>query len=106
MLELHKARRAGRLAGEGPEERFRDFLRLTAGRDGLAAFLTAYPVLAHILARTSLSAADALTEMLGRLADDRELLASSGVLGDRGPAAGSLGAGPGRGADRGRHGGR
>ncbi|MET9207635.1 type 2 lanthipeptide synthetase LanM family protein [Streptomyces bacillaris] len=98
VLELHKARRAGRLAGEGPEERFRDFLRLTAGRDGLAAFLTAYPVLAHILARTSLSAADALTEMLGRLADDRELLASSGVLGDRGPAAGSLGAGPGPGA--------
>ncbi|MFJ9331101.1 type 2 lanthipeptide synthetase LanM family protein [Streptomyces sp. NPDC101230] len=84
VLELHKARRAGRLAGEAPEERFRDFLRRTAGRDGLAAFLTSYPVLARILARTSLAAADAFTEMLGRLADDRELLAASGVLGDRG----------------------
>ncbi|GFN04006.1 lanthionine synthetase [Streptomyces microflavus] len=87
VLELHKARRAGRLAGDGPEARFRDFLRLTAARDGLAAFLTAYPVLARILARTSLAAADALTEMLGRLADDRELLDASGVLGDRAPGA-------------------
>jgi len=95
VLELHKARRAGRLAGEGPEERFRGFLRLTAGRDGLAAFLTAYPVLARILARTSLAAADALTEMLGRLADDRELLDSSGVLGDQEPgAAPAAGRGP------------
>lgn len=91
VLELHKARRAGRLAGDGPEERFRDFLRLTAGRDGLAAFLTAYPVLARILARTSIAAADALTEMLGRLVDDRELLAASGVLGDQGPEAGGRG---------------
>ncbi|CAD5984847.1 Type 2 lantipeptide synthetase LanM [Streptomyces sp. KY70] len=100
VLELHKARRAGRLAGEGPQERFRDFVRRTAGRDGLAAFLTAYPVLARILARTSLAAADAFTEMLGRLADDRELLASSGVLGDRGHGAspGTLAAGRGPGA--------
>ncbi|WP_411119226.1 type 2 lanthipeptide synthetase LanM [Streptomyces sp. 058-1L] len=94
VLELHKARRAGRLAGDGPEARFRDFLRLTAGRDGLAAFLTAYPVLARILARTSLAAADALTEMLGRLADDRELLDASGVLGDRAPGAPAAGRGP------------
>ncbi|MER6640135.1 type 2 lanthipeptide synthetase LanM [Streptomyces microflavus] len=94
VLELHKARRAGRLAGDGPEERFRDFLRLTAGRDGLAAFLTAYPVLARILARTSLAAADALTEMLGRLADDRELLDASGVLGDGAPGTPAAGRGP------------
>ncbi|MET8502634.1 type 2 lanthipeptide synthetase LanM [Streptomyces microflavus] len=94
VLELHKARRAGRLAGDGPEARFRDFLRLTAGRDGLAAFLTAYPVLARILARTSLAAADALTEMLGRLADDRELLDASGVLGDGAPGTPAAGRGP------------
>ncbi|WP_411079157.1 type 2 lanthipeptide synthetase LanM family protein [Streptomyces sp. cmx-18-6] len=87
VLELHQARRAGRLAGDGPEERFRDFVRLTAGRDGLAALLAAYPVLARILARASLDTADAFAEMLGRLADDRELLAASGVLGDRGPGA-------------------
>ncbi|CAM5696582.1 hypothetical protein SMICM304S_07416 [Streptomyces microflavus] len=31
VLELHKARRAGRLAGDGPEARFRDFLRVTGG---------------------------------------------------------------------------
>ncbi|MET8344746.1 type 2 lanthipeptide synthetase LanM [Streptomyces microflavus] len=94
VLELHKARRAGRLAGDGPEARFRDFLRLTAGRDGLAAFLTAYPVLARILARTSLAAADALTEMLGRLADDRELLDASGVLGDGATGTPAAGRGP------------
>ncbi|MEU1221903.1 type 2 lanthipeptide synthetase LanM [Streptomyces microflavus] len=94
VLELHKARRAGRLAGDGPEARFRDFLRLTAGRDGLAAFLTAYPVLARILARTSLAAADALTEMLGRLADDRELLDASGVLGEPAPGTPAAGRGP------------
>ncbi|CAO0832954.1 hypothetical protein SMICM17S_07114 [Streptomyces microflavus] len=106
VLELHKARRAGRLAGDGPEARFRDFLRLTAARDGLAAFLTAYPVLARILARTSLAAADALTEMLGRLADDRELLDASGVLGDRAPGAApgapAAGGGAAEGPDRGR----
>ncbi|MEW2065448.1 type 2 lanthipeptide synthetase LanM family protein [Streptomyces sp. NPDC007346] len=98
VLELHTARRAGRLTGKGPEERFRHFLRLTAGRDGLAALLTSYPVLARILARTSLAASDAFTEMLGRLADDRELLAASGVLGERGPGAGALVAGRGPGA--------
>ncbi|MFE2294780.1 type 2 lanthipeptide synthetase LanM family protein [Streptomyces sp. NPDC059452] len=100
VLELHKARRAGRLAGDGPEERFQDFLRLTAGRDGLTALLTTYPVLARILARASLATADAFTEMLGRLADDRALLATSGVLGDRdrGPGAGGAGRGRRRGS--------
>ncbi|MFE7461504.1 type 2 lanthipeptide synthetase LanM family protein [Streptomyces sp. NPDC057554] len=95
VLELHKARRAGRLDGDGPKERFRDFLRLVAGRDGLAALVTAYPVLARILARASLAAADAFTEMLGRFADDRALLVASGVLGDRGARADGAVPGPG-----------
>ncbi|MFE8006106.1 type 2 lanthipeptide synthetase LanM family protein [Streptomyces sp. NPDC057418] len=84
VLELHEARRRGRLGGGGTRERFRDFLRLTARRSGLASLVTGYPVLARIVARASMNAADAFAEMLGRLADDQELLQASGVLGDRG----------------------
>lgn len=89
VLELHEARRDGRLGGDGTRERFRDFLRLTARRSGLASLVTRYPVLARIMARASMNAAEAFAEMLGRLAADRELLRASGVLGDRG--AGALG---------------
>jgi type 2 lantibiotic biosynthesis protein LanM len=74
VLELHMARRDGRLAGDGPEERFTDFLRLTGARSGLAALCTTYPVLARILARTALDAAAALAEMLVRFAADRPVL--------------------------------
>ncbi|MEU5410695.1 type 2 lanthipeptide synthetase LanM family protein [Streptomyces clavifer] len=89
VLELHEARQGGRLGGDGTRERFRDFLRLTARRSGLASLVTGYPVLARIVARTSMNAADAFAEMFGRLAADRELLQASGLLGDRG--AGVLG---------------
>ncbi|MDK0519564.1 type 2 lanthipeptide synthetase LanM family protein [Streptomyces sp. ML-6] len=74
VLELHTARRGGRLAGAAPEDRFTDFLRLTGSRSGLAALCTAYPVLARILARAALDAAAALTEMLVRFAADRPVL--------------------------------
>ncbi|MFE7105690.1 type 2 lanthipeptide synthetase LanM family protein [Streptomyces sp. NPDC057600] len=74
VLELHTARRDGRLAGDGPEDRFTDFLRLTGARSGLAALCTTYPVLARILARTALDAAAALAEMLVRFAADRPML--------------------------------
>ncbi|MEL5955610.1 type 2 lanthipeptide synthetase LanM family protein [Streptomyces sp. CLV115] len=74
VLELHTARRDGRLAGDGPESRFTDFLRLTGARSGLAALCTTYPVLARILARTALDAAAALAEMLVRFAADRPVL--------------------------------
>ncbi|MFJ6004342.1 type 2 lanthipeptide synthetase LanM [Streptomyces halstedii] len=84
VLELHEARTGGRLGGKGSRERFRDFLRLTACRAGLASLVTAYPVLSRVLARSALNAADAFAEMLRRLAADRDLLASSGVFGDRG----------------------
>ncbi len=43
VTELHEARRLGRLSGEGPEERFRDFVALTARRDGLDRLVTGYP---------------------------------------------------------------
>uniref|UniRef100_UPI000BF14E81 type 2 lanthipeptide synthetase LanM family protein n=1 Tax=Streptomyces sp. rh34 TaxID=2034272 RepID=UPI000BF14E81 len=83
VTELHEARRLGRLSGEGPEERFRDFVRRTANRDGLALLVTGYPVLARLLATACLNAGDAFAEMAARLAADRHLLAPSGVLGDR-----------------------
>ncbi|WP_124271865.1 type 2 lanthipeptide synthetase LanM family protein [Streptomyces sp. ADI96-02] len=100
VTELHEARRLGRLRGAGPQERFRDFVRLTAARDGLAALVTAYPVLARVLARAALNAADAFAEMAARLDADRALLAPSGVLGESGtgPQGGVLGAGGGPGA--------
>ncbi|MFE5791410.1 type 2 lanthipeptide synthetase LanM family protein [Streptomyces sp. NPDC056503] len=83
VLELHEARGAGRLDGADPRARYRDFLRRTATRGGLTALLTGRPVLARILSRASLDAADALAEMLGRLADD--LPAVSGGLLDGSP---------------------
>lgn len=83
VTELHEARRLGRLSGEGPEERFRDFVRRTARRDGLALLVSGYPVLARLLATACLNAGDAFAEMAARLAADRHLLAPSGVLGDR-----------------------
>ncbi|WP_097934465.1 type 2 lanthipeptide synthetase LanM family protein, partial [Streptomyces sp. rh207] len=83
VTELHEARRLGRLRGEGSEERFRDFVRRTARRDGLALLVTGYPVLARLLATACLNAGDAFAEMAARLAADRHLLAPSGVLGDR-----------------------
>ncbi|MFH9298729.1 type 2 lanthipeptide synthetase LanM family protein [Streptomyces sp. NPDC017520] len=83
VTELHEARRLGRLSGEGSEERFRDFVRQTARRDGLALLVTGYPVLARLLATACLNAGDAFAEMAARLAADRHLLTPSGVLGDR-----------------------
>ncbi|MFC9944487.1 type 2 lanthipeptide synthetase LanM family protein [Streptomyces pratensis] len=93
VSELHGARTGGGLSGEGPRERFRDFLRLTGGRAGLASLVTGYPVLARVLAQTAMNAADAFAEMLGRLAADQALLSSSPVLGVRG-AGGSADCGP------------
>ncbi|MFI7287067.1 type 2 lanthipeptide synthetase LanM family protein [Streptomyces anulatus] len=99
VTELHEARRLGRLNGEGSEERFRDFVRRTARRDGLALLVTGYPVLARLLATACLNAGDAFAEMAARLAADRHLLAPSGVLGDRaGSPEGGLGGGAGPGA--------
>ncbi|MFB7916703.1 type 2 lanthipeptide synthetase LanM family protein [Streptomyces sp. NPDC056061] len=83
VLELHAARTAGRLAGASPEDRFADFVRLTGSRDGLAALLTAYPVLARILARAALDASASLAEMLTRFAADRRILPGRAPEGGR-----------------------
>ncbi|WP_280718840.1 type 2 lanthipeptide synthetase LanM family protein [Kitasatospora sp. MAP5-34] len=71
VLELNVARVEGRLSGDTPSARFRDFLAVTSRRHGLSALLTEYPVLARLLGRSCLSAAEALTELLGRFAADR-----------------------------------
>ncbi|WP_327673916.1 type 2 lanthipeptide synthetase LanM family protein [Kitasatospora sp. NBC_00458] len=86
VLELNVARVAGRLAGGSPHERFRSFLALTARREGLAALLREYPVLARLLARACLDAADAYAELLDRFATDRPLLVA-GLLRGRDPGA-------------------
>jgi class II lanthipeptide synthase len=74
VLELHTARAAGRLHGDSPEQRFADFVRLTASRSGLRGLLSAYPVLARLLAQACEHAVEAWTEMLARLAADRTAL--------------------------------
>ncbi|RCG22422.1 type 2 lantipeptide synthetase LanM [Sphaerisporangium album] len=71
VLELHRARKAGRLAGATPERRFDDFVRLHSTPSGLAHLLTEYPVLARLLACMSRQAVDAAAELLGRFAADR-----------------------------------
>ncbi|MEE1826202.1 type 2 lanthipeptide synthetase LanM family protein [Streptomyces sp. BE20] len=86
VLELNVARAGGRLAGGSPHERFRSFLALTARREGLAALLREYPVLARLLARACLDAADAFAELLDRFAGDRPSLVA-GLLRGRDPGA-------------------
>ncbi|CAL9363957.1 hypothetical protein SUDANB96_00724 [Streptomyces sp. enrichment culture] len=88
VLELYEARTAGRLRGDDPRARFRDFLGLAGSRRGLTALLCRRPVLARLLGRAALDAADALAETLRRLADDHALL-TAGLLGEgRGPLVG------------------
>ncbi|WP_241253160.1 type 2 lantipeptide synthetase LanM family protein [Streptomyces sp. W1SF4] len=91
VLELYEARSAGRLVGDDTRARFRDFLGRTASRRGLTALLAGRPVLARILGRAALDAADAVAEALERLADDHGSL-TTGLLvrsgGDPGPLVG------------------
>ncbi|MBP2580410.1 type 2 lantibiotic biosynthesis protein LanM [Streptomyces sp. PvR006] len=84
VLELHEASGAGRLEGDDSRARFRDFLTRTASRRGLSDLLAGRPVLARILGRAALDAADAMAEALERLADDRTLLTASGLLTESG----------------------
>ncbi|WP_123528552.1 type 2 lanthipeptide synthetase LanM family protein [Streptomyces sp. 840.1] len=76
VRELDGARRAGRLAGATPRDRFVSFLAANSGADGLRTLFTAYPVLARMLARTALDAADAVAELGLRLLTDRGELVS------------------------------
>ncbi|MFJ5773996.1 type 2 lanthipeptide synthetase LanM family protein [Streptomyces sp. NPDC093094] len=89
VLELHEARTAGRLDGDDPRARFRHFLGRVAARRGLTDLLAGRPVLARILGRTALDAADATAEALERLAHDRARL-TAGLLGESGRDPGPL----------------
>lgn len=89
VLELHTARAAGRLHGDSPEQRFADFVRLTASRSGLRALLSAYPVLARLLAQACEQAVEAWTEVLARFTADRAALVDTLLAGkDPGRLAG------------------
>ncbi|MEV6615025.1 type 2 lanthipeptide synthetase LanM family protein [Streptomyces sp. NPDC051051] len=70
--ELSQARGARRLAGADPRERFASFIAATGSRPGLSALFTTYPVLARMLARTALDAAEAVAELVTRFQTDRE----------------------------------
>ncbi|MFI0724034.1 type 2 lanthipeptide synthetase LanM [Streptomyces sp. NPDC021224] len=86
VLELHRMRAAGRLAGDDPRGRFRSFAEQMCTRPALTRFLAEYPVLTRILATVSGQAADAFGEFVRRLAADRDLLVC-GLFGgeDQGP---------------------
>lgn len=84
VRELDSARRAGRLPGAGPRERFASFVAATRTRRGLTELLTAYPVLARMLGQTALDAADAAIELVTRFRSDRDEL-TAGLLDGREP---------------------
>ncbi|MFF5497681.1 type 2 lanthipeptide synthetase LanM family protein [Streptomyces aquilus] len=77
VRELHAARRAGRLAGAGPRERFVSFAAAAGTRRGLADLFAAYPVLARMLTRTALDATQAAAELINRFQADRSALAAA-----------------------------
>ncbi|AZP22627.1 type 2 lantipeptide synthetase LanM [Streptomyces aquilus] len=77
VQELHAARRARRLAGAGPRERFVSFAAAAGTRRGLADLFAAYPVLARMLTRTALDATQAAAELAARFQADRSALATT-----------------------------
>lgn len=79
VYELHQARRAGRLPGETPQQRFAAFLAQVGTPAGLAALFAGYPVLARLLAQTAQRGAQAYAELLARLEADQDAIA--GLLG-------------------------
>ncbi|MCF3182352.1 type 2 lantipeptide synthetase LanM family protein [Streptomyces polychromogenes] len=97
VLELYEARNAGRLDGDDTRARFRDFLGRTASRRGLAALLAGRPVLARILGRAALDAADAVAEALERLAEDHARLTAGLLAGSGGDPGLLVGVEPGAG---------
>lgn len=72
VLELNVARRTGRLSGDDPAQRFACFVGLAGGREALRGLCTEYAVLARLLGQRCLNAAEALTELLDRYAEDRQ----------------------------------
>jgi type 2 lantibiotic biosynthesis protein LanM len=74
MTELSAAHAGGLLTGADDRARFHDFLRRQCTSAGLAALFTRYPVLARLLGTAAMSAADAGSELLARLAADHTAL--------------------------------
>ncbi len=71
VVELHRRRAEGRLAGAGGAERFQDFVRDLTRPAGLGGLLAGYPVLARLLAQAATAAGDATVELLERFTADR-----------------------------------
>lgn len=84
VLELNVLRVTKRLVGATPAERFWSYVRHFARREGLAALLAEYPVLARLLAQATRQAVDTWLELLGRFQADHSSLVDT-VLGDRSP---------------------
>jgi len=70
VLELHAARREGRLRGETAEARFEDFIRRLNEDDSIVELLAKYPVLARQLMLTAGQWGDYLHEFLTHLCTD------------------------------------
>ncbi|MFF2775400.1 type 2 lanthipeptide synthetase LanM family protein [Streptomyces sp. NPDC058052] len=86
VLELHRARAAGRLAGSTPERRFAGFAAELGARRSLAGLFGRYPVLARLLGTECVHATAAAAELLGRYAADRSALVAD-LLGGVDPGA-------------------
>ncbi|MET7597353.1 type 2 lanthipeptide synthetase LanM family protein [Streptomyces sp. NPDC004082] len=84
--ELDLARRARRLSGAGPRERFASFVAAAGTRRGLGSLFAAYPVLARMLGQSALDATEATAELVARFHADRDALTTT-LLGGRAPGA-------------------
>lgn len=70
VLELNVARLEGTLPGESPEERFQEFIDITADPGWATRFLAEYPVLARQVVTRIDQWTTSNTELLQRLSDD------------------------------------
>lgn len=84
VLELNRAREAGRLAGDTPTARFADFLTTQGTRAALQALFAEYPVLGRLLAQACEQAVTTTSELLARFAADRAAIVAE-LLGGEDP---------------------
>lgn len=82
VLELDRARSAGRLRGPSPRARFADFVRQSARGPDLAELCARYPVLARLLATACEQAVAAGVELITRFAADRQEIVRTLLRGD------------------------
>ena len=86
VLELNVARVTGRLVGDTPSERFRDFVAGASRREVMASILSEYPVLGRLIGQFCLHAVSAFDELLRRFEDDRAEIVAT-LLGGVEPGA-------------------